>query len=294
MLRRMPPSIAGRPRLYVMDISYFSGKVEAYLRYQGVACERVLADLRVLLSEVGRATGVFQAPALRLADGGWLRDSTAILRWFEAQPGATPVMPPAPADAFLAALIEDYCDEWLWRPAMWWRWMPEESRRFVGRRIAREVLGPIPLPTELVARAFAARQERAWLTGDGMHAGVSQAIRDMYREELATLDALLADRPFLLGAHPSLVDFGYFGPMFRHFFCDPDPARVMRAEAPRVHAWVERLWAARAADLPGTPRFERIQGPVFDAINRRDAGVVELGQNLGFTLEARQAIGIAG
>lgn len=271
MLGRMRPTAAGLPKLYVMDVSYFSGKVEAYVRYQGVAHERVLADLRVLVSEVGRATGVFQVPAMRLADGGWLRDSTAILRWFEAQPGTTSVTPAMPADAFLAALIEDYCDEWLWRPAMWWRWVPETSRRFVGRRIAREVLGPIPLPTELCARTFAARQRQAWLEGDGMHPGISAAIRDMYREELATLDALLADRPFLLGAHPSLVDFGYFGPMFRHFACDPDPLRVMQAEAPRVHAWVERLWAARAEGVPETPRFQPIRGPAFDALLGRIA-----------------------
>lgn len=176
------------------------------------------------------------------------------------------VVPADPAEAFLAALVEDYCDEWLWRPAMWWRWMPAESSMHVGRRIAREVLAPIPLPTELLARTFAMRQRRAWLGGDGMWPELSDAIRDLYLEELETLESVLVDRPFLLGGHPSLVDFGFFGPMFRHFACDPDSGRVMRASAPRVHAWVERLWACRAADLPARPAFESLAAPAFRAL----------------------------
>ena len=263
-LRATPPTV------YVMDISYFSGKVEAYLRYQEVPYRRVEASLAPLILEVGRATGVMQVPAIRLADGRWLRESSAMLRWLEEQPGLVPVVPRDPAQAFLARLIEDYCDEWLWRPAMWWRWMPDESSRHVGERIAREVLHELPLPTRTVARAFAARQRQAWLGGDGMHRGVSDAVRDMYFEELRTLTGLLEERPFLLGGRPSLVDFGYFGPMFRHFYCDPDSGRVMRQEAPLVHAWVERLWAARASAVGDVPHANApIEGALFDPLLRR-------------------------
>ena len=103
-LRATPPTV------YVMDISYFSGKVEAYLRYQEVPYRRVEASLAPLILEVGRATGVMQVPAIRLADGRWLRESSAMLRWFEEQHGMVPVVPRDPAQAFLARLIEDYCD----------------------------------------------------------------------------------------------------------------------------------------------------------------------------------------
>jgi glutathione S-transferase len=254
-----------------MDISYFSGKVEAYLRYQRVPYERREGSLGPLIREVGRATGVMQVPAMRLADGRWLRESTAMLAYFEAQPSTVSVLPADPAEVFLAQLIEDYCDEWLWRPAMWWRWMPAESSRHLGLRIAREVLHELPLPAPVIARLFVARQRQAWLSGDGMHPGVSDAVRDMYREELTTLQGLLADRDFLLGHRPSLVDFAYFGPMFRHFYCDPDSERVMRREAPRVHAWVRRLWTTRAAAArsDGAQPFVPIEGPAFDSLLER-------------------------
>lgn len=182
-----------------------------------------------------------------------------MIAYFEQTSGTATVLPDDPVERILVALVEDYCDEWLWRPAMWWRSMPEESRRTVGRRIADEVLAPIPLPSTLLGRLFAARQRHAWLEGDGMHAGIAWAIRDVYQEELETLEALLERRPFLLGDRPSLVDFGYFGPMFRHFACDPDPARVMRDRAPRVAAWVERVWADRASEFPTRTTFEAMQ-----------------------------------
>ena len=180
-VRANSAAMAARPTLYVMDVSYFSGKVEAYLRYQRTPYERRQASLAPLIGEVGPATGVMQAPPMRLADGRWLRESTAMLAYFEAQPGVVSILPTDPAEVFLARLVEDYCDEWLWRPAMWWRWMPDESARHVGLRIARQVLHELPLPSRVVARVFIERQRRACLAADGEHPGVSDAVRDMYR-----------------------------------------------------------------------------------------------------------------
>jgi hypothetical protein len=37
--------------------------------------------------------------------------------------------------------------------------------------------------------------------------------------------------------------------MFRHFSIDPTPARIMREQAPRVYAWVARMWNARHSAL---------------------------------------------
>ncbi len=88
-----------------------------------------------------------------------------MIRWFEQQHPAPPVIPADPVLRFLANLIEDYADEWLWRPAMWWRWMPKDSRFNLGHRIAREVLGGPPGPVWLKATFFAWRQRRTWLWG---------------------------------------------------------------------------------------------------------------------------------
>jgi hypothetical protein len=62
------------------------------------------------------------------------------------------------------------------------------------------------------------------------------------------LEAILAERPFLLGDRPTVADFGFVGPMFRHFGQDPTPAELMRQRAPRLYVWVARMWEARSDD----------------------------------------------
>ncbi len=254
------------PTLHVMDISYFSGKVESYLRYKEIPYRRETVTHRTLVGHVGRRTGVAQVPAMELEDGTWLRESSTMIRWLEERHPSPPVVPVDPVEAFIGALVEDYCDEWLWRPAMWWRWVPETTRRHLGRRIAREVLHDLPVPAELLARIFARRQHVAWLSGDGMSKDASRAVRDAYLVELRSLEAILAERPFLGGERPSIVDIGFMGPMFRHFACDPDPAIVMRREAPRVWAWVARMWAARASELDAGASHAPPTGRGFDEL----------------------------
>ena len=58
---------------YVADTSYFSGKMEAYLRYKEIPYERRLVDSKLMRDEVLPATGLMKVPVLRLANGDWLR-----------------------------------------------------------------------------------------------------------------------------------------------------------------------------------------------------------------------------
>jgi len=37
-----------------------------------------------------------------------------------------------------------------------------------------------------------------------------------------------------MGQFPTILDFGFFGSMFRHFSIDPTPSFIMRREAPAV------------------------------------------------------------
>jgi glutathione S-transferase len=85
------------------------------------------------------------------------------------------------------------------------------------------------------------------LRGDGVSEATEPHVRRQYLDLLDSMSLLLADQPFLLGSHPTLVDIGLFGPMFRHYAQDPAPGRLMEERAPAVYAWVGRLWNARAS-----------------------------------------------
>jgi hypothetical protein len=80
--------------------------------------------------------------------------------------------------------------------------------------------------------------------------------------------AILETRPCLLGTRPSLVDFGFFGPMFRHFAHDPPSARIMRETAPAVFEWAARVWNARASVTDGEllGHVPDDWGPILDSI----------------------------
>ena len=51
---------------YVADMSYFSGKMEAYLRYKEIPFERRVVDSKVMRDEILPATGLMKVPVLRL------------------------------------------------------------------------------------------------------------------------------------------------------------------------------------------------------------------------------------
>ncbi|MFK7734059.1 MAG: glutathione S-transferase family protein [Pseudomonadales bacterium] len=235
-----------RYTVYKSDISYFSGKLEAYLRYKEIAHTLIEVD-RPAMQRVAQKTGIQKMPAIEMNDGQWLFDTTPMIRWLETQHTDSTVIPTDPALAFVALLLEDYGDEWLWRPAMWWRWVPKVSRVALGRTIAAKMISrQLAIPLGFY---FGRRQLKEWLYGDGMNKHNSSSVRDMLYRELETLEAVFASQPYLLGSHPSIADFGYFASMYRHFGNDPVSAEVVRREAPHTYEWLARLWNAKHSNF---------------------------------------------
>jgi len=234
-----------------MDVSYFSGKLEAYLRYKQIPYQRIEVGWSELMRRVLPRTGLAKVPVVETHDGQWLQDTTPILDWMEARHPEPPILPADPYQAFFARLLEDYGDEWLWRPALHYRWSFAPDARLLGDRIAREVMKDVPLPRSLLAAFVRRRQHRTYVRGDGVTRETCDHVEGVYRGTLQRLERVLAGQPFLLGGRPSLADYGFFGSMFRHFSLDPTPARIMRDEAPGVLAWVARLWDARPGNVPG-------------------------------------------
>jgi len=235
--------------VYKSDISYFSGKLEAYLRYKQIPYTGI--DIfNNSMGLVAENTGVRKMPAVKTADNKWLFDTTPTLQWFEDQYRETSSFPDDPALRFISLLLEDYGDEWLWRPSMWWRWMPRASRWAIGWIIGSEFAG------RFLARPagwyFGRRQLREWLWDDGMTKENADDVRDMLYREFEFLEPLLDDQPYLMGSHPSAADYGYFASMFRHFGNDPESAEVVRRRAPNTYEWLARLWNAKPSKLPAS------------------------------------------
>ena len=239
-------------KLYGLKLSYFTGKLEGYLRYKEISheyCSMSASSFRGLVRE---KTGAMQMPAVELPDGRWMTDTSPIIDWLEDQHPENPILPLDPTQAFVCRLIEDYADEWLWRPAMHYRWSYPASSKLLARQIADEMGNEIRLPGWLKRWQVEKRQHSNFVVKDGVTPKNREHVEQGYTRLLAILENVFQNRPFLFGDSPTLADFGLFGPLFRHFSQDPVPAVIMRETAPAVAAWVHRLWNARASQMDGT------------------------------------------
>jgi len=244
-------------KVHGLDLSYFTGKLEANLRNKGLRYELIEMDTASFKS-LGRLAGVTQMPHLELPDGQLLTDTTHILQWLDQHYPDHPIRPIDPAMCWLADLLEDFGDEWLWRPALYYRWAFREDARLMSDRLARGMLRDIPLPTALRRAFVRLRQQRVYLREDGVTTQNASSIEGLYHSTLDAFELALADRPFLLGDQPSQADLGFFGPFFRHFSSDPTPSQILRARAPAVMHWVARMWHpnAKVSAPPITPQQE--------------------------------------
>jgi len=254
-----------------LDLSYFTGKLEGYLRAKGLPYrlqEMDTASFRAL----GRKTGVWQMPQLEGPDGQWLTDTPVIIDRLERDHPDSSLTPDDPALRFLADLIETYGDEHLWRPALYYRWAFAADARLMSGRLADGMFADIPLPRALRRQIALRRQRSVYLRDEGVTPANRSRIEADYLDLLAALNPVFATRDWLLGDAPTRADIGLFGPLFRHFASDPTPAAILRDRAPRVAEWVARLWALApdpdrtAAPLHHGPEDLR---PLLDLVENR-------------------------
>src|SRR3990172_4456353 len=101
MSAHSPRAAAVRPyRVYLMNVSYFSGKLEAYLRYKQIPYERVEVSWGALMRRILPRTGLAKVPVVETPDGQWLQDTTPILDWMEARHPEPAILPADPCQAF--------------------------------------------------------------------------------------------------------------------------------------------------------------------------------------------------
>jgi hypothetical protein len=159
----------------------------------------------------------------------------------------------------------------MWRPAMYYRWQFADSHTLRRLRLGEELSRGTWHSQTLLGWYFRWRQYLVFVKGDGVRAHNRPQVEQLYLNTLRQLSALLETRPFLLGSRPSIVDFGFFASMFRHYALDPHPAKIMLDTAPAVFAWVARLWNARGArECGGT--LDDFSDPNWDSLFASVAG----------------------
>ena len=258
------------------EVSLYTGKVRAYLRYKQIPFTEVAATREVYRDLILPRTGVRFIPVLISSDGAAVQDSTEIIDYLEARYPTPGIYPEGPLQRLVALLLETYADEWLVVPAMHYRWNVPENRAFAIQQFgALSVPDATPDEQRVIGEKLAGPFAGA-LPSLGVSGATTAAIEQSYLALLADLDAHFALHPFLLGARPSIADFGLYGPLYAHLYRDPASGRLMKQHGPAVAAWVERMTSPQPADggfvpddalpstlLPVLARMFEEQGPVL-------------------------------
>ena len=238
-------------RLRGSSISYFTGKMENYFRLKGIPYRLESMEFPGEVERNKKVVGISQMPVVQLPDGRWMTDTTKMIQWFERAHPRNPIIPHDPNLAFVCYLLEDWADEWWWRPAMHYRWYYEEGARFASGHLAREVTGGLHLPLFVKRLMLRRRQRNGYTSGDGIGPEAVSGVEADVAALLTSLERIFESRPFLLGDYPTLADIGFSGPFFRHFALDPIPLQMLRHNAPRTLEWVMRLWNSTPSSIKG-------------------------------------------
>jgi glutathione S-transferase len=231
-------------RIFGIELSPYSVKVRSYFRYKGIPHSWVVRS-GDQMEEFRRYAKLPLIPLVVAADGASLQDSTPIIETMEASYREPGIHPPDPVAAFVSALIEEYADEWGNKPMFHFRWTYPEDQQSAAERIARANLPNAPA-AQLGTLAGAVRERMVpRLAFVGSNAETRDVIESSFRRQAKILEAHLAARPYLFGARPAFADFGAYAQLYQ-CASDPTPGAWLRAETPRVLAWIERMLAPKA------------------------------------------------
>lgn len=226
-------------RLYGSEVSLFTGKVRAYLRWKDIPFTEVLSDAQTYKEVIVPRVGFPVIPVMVGPDDETLQDSTDIIDELERRHGEPSIYPSSPRQRLAALLLEVFGDEWLVIPAMHYRW--HYNRDWVIREF-----GKMNMPHATPEEQLDAGEKRAGPFANaavllGGTPDMHRAIETAYEGFLDEFHAHLAVHPYLFGTRPSIGDFGLIGPLYAHQYRDPYTGDHMRKRAPRVAQWVERM-----------------------------------------------------
>ncbi|MEO1190886.1 MAG: glutathione S-transferase family protein [Pseudomonadota bacterium] len=225
-------------KVYGRSQSFFTRKVMGYLSYKTIPWLHRRDTSAPALKEAGWPGGI---PAVVLPDGQVIWDSTSVILHLETKHPDRSILPPCKTAAFLSFLIEDYNDEWLYRPAVAWRWFDRDNALQAGWDLAREYSFFTPGVGGKIRAAIEARVGRS-CAAFGLPAPLlPRWIDEDLGPWIAALSTYVATRRFLFGARPALADFALFGANAAHFIGDISCRAYLDAQGPEIVAYTHRL-----------------------------------------------------
>ena len=218
--------------LHQWEISPFCGKVRKALRHKGIDFTvENYNGLRALKAASLSPAG--KLPVLDIA-GQCIADSSAIVAFLETHQPQPSLYPADPADRARAAILEDWSDESLF----WYE---------VALRISEPAA--LPKAVELLCTGRPAWEQRVMklalqrsypkkLKAQGLGLLPPERIQAQFFEHLASLEAMLAAGPWLVGPSKSIADLAISAQLDEVVRTSPLAPRVLAF--PGIRDWLAR------------------------------------------------------
>jgi len=269
----------GSYRVYGMSQSYFTRKLTGYLDYKRIPyLFRRYVGMGGKPTEAGFPGGI---PAVGTPAGEFMWDTTPLLHHLDARSGEPSIFPADSVQRFLAYLIEDASDEWIYRVAMGSRWCFVENHSVGGYELGRDLAAHTSLTVdqayELVGAHVRSTLAPLGITPENAPRWMNEVLRPWQR----SLGAHLESRSFVFGERASLADFALFGGCAAHFANDPLCRRWLEADAPALVRHTHRLFEPEELALGAWEDWSEARGEA--AASRVPETMVALLRELGRT-----------
>ncbi len=241
----------GSYELVGSELSMFTRKLEAQLRFQGISYKWHLKTMaeRELIKQ---RSGTHFIPILKTPDGWVINDTIAIGPMLHERFHHAPVIPSSSIQRALCFILEDYFNHWMCRHALHSRWCYEDNAVVAGRNFGINMILGKSIEDALTEK----EEKQVGGTGKFMKEsfgipackvqGAAEDQRDAIQADFKIMMQLLSEHfksnDFLLGNRPCLADFALVGPAKAHFLIDPEPLSWLGDHERMLKDYVDRVW----------------------------------------------------
>jgi glutathione S-transferase len=233
-----PPTVLP-VEVYGAHQSFFTRKVTGYLDYKRLPWRwrRGLG----MSAEVRAGGWPGGLPAVIDSAGTVLWDSTALILYFDHHHRDRSVLPDDPTQRFLAHVLEDFNDEWLYRPAVGTRWLYPNNTLTGSWDLARDGAFEAPIDAHALRDSVTTIMTASLPRLGTTPANIGSFVEESLKPWLRALSTHLGPDQYVFGDRPSLADFAFYGGNAAHFVSDFECRRWADAVGPNVVRHTQRL-----------------------------------------------------